>query len=269
MPWQTAKAYIKRLIRSVSAALPLPGPATKFAVICRGRTGSNLLLTLIRSHPRIFSWGEIVGEGTLQQPCLKREILSLGPAAYARRCFNRVAFESALGVKALYYQLEDEYGQRMGVSGLPEVMDFLKSQKDIKIIHLKRKNRLKTFLSIRVAELTSQYMTIEGASEKDGSISISLTPEECEQEFNLIGQWEKFYDAAFQEHERLNLYYDDLVAKRESECNRILDFLNVPRRPLTTPMQKQRKSRLSEAIENFDALKRHFAGTEWAWYFEE
>jgi LPS sulfotransferase NodH len=151
-------------------------------------------------------------------------------------------------------------------------MEFLKSQQDIKIIHVKRRNRLKTLTSIRVAAVTRKFYNTSRTgdqTEKGDNIRIGLTVDECEKEFRLIGKWEELYDDAFRDHEMLEVYYEDLVAQRQVECDRILDFLGVQQRPLTTPMMKQRKSTLSDAIENYDDLKKDFAGTEWAAFFEE
>jgi len=268
MRLQSTRAYGKKIEHLVATALPLPDP-TKFAVITRGRTGSNLLLSLLHSHPRVRQCGEIIGEYALQQPDLKKEILDLGPVLHVSLCFKRTGFESAVGIKVLYYQVENSYGQIWGLDGLPDVMDFLKSQQDIRIIHLKRRNRLKTLTSIHVAALTNNYREVKNQSERVDNIKISLTIDECQQEFRNIGQWEKLYDDAFQDHKILETYYENLVAERQAECDRILDFLSVRRRILTTPMKKQLKSPLSEVIDNYDMLKIHFDKTEWARFFEE
>jgi hypothetical protein len=189
MPLPRARYYGKLILNKIVAALPLPAPA-RFAIITRGRTGSNLLHSLLGSHPRVRAGGEIFGEYMLRQPEMKKEILTLGPALYARRCFDRTGFESAVGIKILYHQIEQPYAWNCGVEGLPEVLDFLKSQEDIKIIHLKRRNRLKTLTSRRVAKLTKKYLEYEEQAARANNIRISLTTDECESEFNSIGQWE-------------------------------------------------------------------------------
>lgn len=63
--------------------------------------------------------------------------------------------------------------------------------------------------------------------------------------------------------------YEDLVVHKERECDRILEFLGVRRRPLKSRMLKQNNRPLAESIKNYDALKRHFKDTEWKQYFEE
>jgi LPS sulfotransferase NodH len=199
-------------------------------------------------------------------------IVKLGPVSYVSRCFKRVGRESAVGIKVLYYHVGERYGRKWGADGLPDAMDFLVSQRDIRIIHLKRRNRLKSLTSMRVAAGTGKYLAtsdVGDQTERGDSARIRLTPDECEEEFRQVQRWEKRFDDAFQDHKLLEVYYEDLVAQRQAECDRILDFLGVARRSLVTRMTKQRKSTLSEVIENYDDLKKHFAGTEWADYFAD
>ncbi len=258
----------KYIVRKAAARLLLPAPII-FVIITKGRTGSTLLNSLFDSHPRIRVCGEVIGEYTLRQPDLRKEILELGALPYVKRCFNRADLESAVGIKILYYQVEHRYGQRWGVDGLPGVLNFLKSQRDIKIIHLKRRNRLKTFASGRVARLTKKYIEYQEETENARNININLTIDECERQFTRIGQWEKYYDDIFQEHKMLEVFYENLVAEQQTECNRLLDFLGVRRKPLSTRFKKQRTNPVSEVIENYEELKRHFSGTEWGRFFDE
>ncbi len=258
----------RRIIRWVAAALQTPEPLP-FAVISRGRTGSNLLLSLLSSHPEIRIYGEIVGEFALRQPDVKQAIMDLGPVPYVARCFERAGLESAVGVKILYYQVEDAYARQWGVEGLPELMEFLKSRKTLRVIHLKRRNRLACLASIRVAALTKQYLVTNDKGSRTDNVSIRLAAEDCEKEFRRIGEWEAHYDEAFQDHEKLEVFYETLVSEWDAECNRVLDFLGVTRRTLTTSMRKQRNVPLSEVIDNYDELRRFFSGTAWACYFEE
>jgi len=203
----------------------------------------------------------------MRQPNRKAEILSLGTAAYVKQCFRRRLFESTIGIKILYYQVEHRYGQRWGVSGLPNVLELLKSQQDIKIVHLKRRNYLKTLASIRFASLTKKYAVREQTKTVD-NFSIELTADECEHEFSRIRQWERLYDDIFKDHKILEIYYEILVTEQGRECDRILDFLSVPRRTLTTGLKKLRKRPLSEVVKNYYELKRYFSRTEWARFFK-
>lgn len=204
----------------------------------------------------------------IQQPGRKEAILSLGPRLYVERSFKRTRFERVVGLKLLYYQVEEEYGEKWGIDGLRDAMDFLKSQRDIRIIHLKRRNRLETLTSLRVAGLTHQYQRREDQAEQGDHLKIALTPDECEQAFGQMAEWEKLCDGAFVDHDMLEVYYENLVAEQRVECHRLLDFLSLTRRTLTSPLRKQRSRPLSDVIENYVELKQHFAETGWGRFFE-
>lgn len=253
----------------VRPAIPflLPAP-TKFAIIARGRTGSNLLLSLLTS-PGIRMCGEVIGESVLRHADRKEAILALGgPARYVQRCFRRERWESAVGIKILYHQFDDCYGQKWGVDDLPSVLELLTSNKHIRIIHMKRRNRLNTLTSIRVAVITEQWSLRDEAKRVD-DVRIKVTAEECEEEFHRIERWERQYDEIFHSHNMIEVYFEDLVSRMDLECNRILDFLGVQRRSLSTPMLRQRTRPVSDIIENYGELKAHFARTEWARFFNE
>lgn len=266
MPSKTTRLIKRTLVQPLAAALMKP-PA-RFVIMSRGRTGSNLLSSLLRSHPAVRVHGEVVGEFVLRDPDQKAEILAVGPREYVKRCLDRALFESTIGVKFLYYQLERDYEETWGVPGLTGVGEFLRSEPDIKVIHLKRLNRLETLTSIRVAAVTKEYQT-RNRSSSANHVRISLAPGDCEEEFNRIGRWERNYDEFFKDHETFDACYETLVAKWQEEFDRILDFLGVRRRILRTSMQKQRSKHLSETIENYEELKANFSGTEWSAFFED
>jgi LPS sulfotransferase NodH len=266
MPSKTKRLIKRKLVQPLAAALMEP-PA-RFLILSRGRTGSNLLASLLNSHPAVRVRGEVVGEAVLRDPDQKAEVLAEGPREYVERCLDRTLFESTVGVKILYYQLERDYEETWGVPGLTDVREFLRSQPDIKVIHLKRLNRLETLASIRVAAITKEYDS-RSRSSSANHIRISLAPGDCEEEFDRIGRWERDYDEFFEDHEIFGACYETLVAKWQEEFDRILDFLGVPRRILRTSMRKQRIRHLSEIIENYEELKTRFSGTEWSAFFED
>ena len=266
MSGKTTRAIRRKLVQPIAAVLKKP-PA-RFIIVSRGRSGSNLLVSLLNSHPAVRVHGDVLGESILRDPDRKAEILSEGPREYVKRCLDRNLFESTIGAKVLYYQLERDYEETWGLPGLTDVREFLRSESDIKVIHLKRLNRLKTFASIHVAAITKEFIS-RNRSGGAGHVRISLAPGDCEREFKQIGQWERDYDEFFEDHEIFDACYETLVARWQEEFDRILDFLDVPRRILRTNLQKQRSKHLSETIENYEELKAHFSGTEWSTFFED
>lgn len=268
---QRIRFFLKRVffssVSSIFSIFPLPEP-TQFAVITRGRTGSSLLLSLLHSHPNIRVHGEVIGEDRLREPYYKDRIKTKGTVPYIKEYLKRSGFESAVGIKILYYQVEQEYEKHWETNGLSNVLAFLKEQKEIKIIHLKRHNYLECFTSIHVAARTKKYTQFKTQSKRESKIQITLPPEDCDKEFNRIDHWESACDQAFKDHDLLEVYYETLATDMKGTCNRILDFLNIPNRALTTRMKKQQQRPLSEVIKNFEDLKKHYEKTKYAWFFE-
>ena len=67
----------------------------------------------------------------------------------------------------------------------------------------------------------------------------------------------------------MEVTYENLAAERDLECDRILDFLGVPRRKLKTRMLKQQTRSLPDIVTNYRMLKEHFDSTEWSSFFVE
>ena len=99
------------------------------------------------------------------------------------------------------------------------------------------------------------------------NITVRLTYEECREEFAKTEQWQQFYDQAFTSHPFLEMYYEDLVAYRRREMTRTLEFLDLKDRDLQSPLVKQNPRTLEEIVENFSELRRRFANTPYAEFF--
>jgi LPS sulfotransferase NodH len=265
MPSFGMRGWAGRALCRVSARL---APPTRFAIVSRGRTGSTLLLSLLDSHPLISQRGEVIGESQLGKEGTRRELQALGPIDYVERCFEKRAREAAVGIKILYYQTSEAYAQRLGVEGLSKVLDYLVSQREVRILHVKRKNRLRTLVSLQVAARTQQYRLL-GDEPRVAEAPLELTPDQCVREFERVDAWEREYDEIFRDHDLLEVLYEDLAASRESESDRVLDFLGLPRRALATAMRKQSRLALPDLIVNYEPLKAHFAATPWARFFED
>jgi LPS sulfotransferase NodH len=272
------KKLTKDLLRASTGRLgeALCSPSTKLVIFSRGRTGSNLLLSLLRSYPQIRHHGEIVGESYLQHDFIRDEINKIGVMPYFEWATRRMLAERVVGVKFLYYQLELEYARRWNVPDLPSLLPVLEERKDLRIIHLKRRNRLATLVSWKLARHTHRWARLDPGplSRSDGSrdsmygkITINLSYDECQDEFAQIEKWERLYDAAFAKHPFVEMYYEDLVADKRGEMARALGLLGLENCELQSPLRKQNTRGLEEVVENFAELQQLFAHTPYADYF--
>jgi hypothetical protein len=82
----------------------------------------------------------------------------------------------------------------------------LGNQRALKVIHIKRKNMLKTHLSLeRALRRRGGWSDISGAGEDN--MPISLDYEDCLKAFVDTREWEREYDAFFEDHDKIDVWY--------------------------------------------------------------
>ena len=270
------KQLTNNLLRASTGRLgdALCSPSTTLVIFSRGRTGSNLLVSLLKSHPQVRQHGEIVGEYYLRNGFVRDEINRIGAVPYFEWATRRMFTERVVAVKFLYYQLEPEYAYRWNVPGLPSLLPVLKERKELRIIHLKRRNLLATLVSWKLAHQTHRWQRpahgrLSHSDSIYGDITIKLSYEECREEFAQTEKWQWFYDTAFAQHPFLEMYYEDLVADRRGEMARALGLLSLESCELQSPMRKQNTRALKDIVENFVELRQHFADTPYADFFTD
>lgn len=249
--------------------LVIKEPPARFLVICNPRTGSNYLLTLLGSHPQIRQLWEPFGPNSLNhKEGVKEKILEMGLVPYLEDIMHRQGVEAIVGFKTLYGQLEDSYSVRHGVPDIADVRQFLKRSDDMKVIHLKRHNKLAIIASLFLAIETKRFL-IHDHQDRETERQVDIPIKSCEWHFNKIARQEKQYDDFFAHHRKIEVYYEELVAQPTLVGSQILEFLGVPDWPLRSRLVKQNIRPLKDVIANYDELKAYFTDTPWACYFTE
>ena len=248
---------------------------TKFIVLGRKRTGSNLIMTSLNSHKNIIPYGEIFnrinprGWGFI--PVGYRNpgdvnLLNEKPVEFiSNRLFrNYPDSVKAVGFKIFYFHTPFHEEQK------DLVWQYLKENNDIKVIHLKRRNILKAHLSEKIALKTRKWVNIfDTNSENFGGVRITLDYDECLRDFEYTRKMEREFDSLFMEHEKLDVFYENLHRNFSEEMEKIQKFLELTPYPLKPQIFKQSRNELHEAITNFDELKYKFSPTEWKCFFED
>ena len=225
---------------------------TKFVIVSHARSGSNLLLNSLNSHYNLKAEHEIfaahnrnIGENF--EPTLNN--------LYGERAANI----HAVGCKIFYYHLNSSEWQKM--SKIP----------NLKVIHLKRKNRLSMIVSMKVAFKTSQWGITEESERIDASEKqVYLDYDFLNNSFANIKKWEEETEKMFDPANICNIYYEELTSKYAETVTSLFDFLGVNRIPveqIKSRHKKQNPEPLSQLIQNFDELKLKFANTPWEDYF--
>jgi LPS sulfotransferase NodH len=244
----------------------------RFIILARGRTGSNYLRGLLNAHSQIIAFGELfrfydsIGwdlppyDEYLKSPDLI-SLMQRDPIQFLeKKVFRKFPKQiAAVGFKMFYYHAQND-------SRKP-VWAFLKDQKNLKVIHLKRNNTLRVVISEMKAMKTNQWTNTTGI-EEDNFVT-SLDYEECLQWFTRTHEFKKQYDIFFKDHPKIDVSYENLSRNYENEVKRIQEFLGVNYESVKPSTYKQSSQPLSKAISNYVELKEQFKNTPWEEFFEE
>lgn len=260
------RSYLRKLAMDIGIK-PKHQDYVKFILLGRSRTGSNFVRGLLNSHEQIIAFGELFKTTQTVEWSLEGyptsgqalELLQTAPAAFMDQVlFGKYPRQiGAVGFKLFYYHAQKD--------GLEEIWPHLQARTDIRVLHIKRRNILRTHLSRERAVRTDRWANVTGEREKEPPIALKY--EDCLQDFIQTRQWEEEYDRFFANHQMLNVVYEELLANFDQQVSLIQDFLEVRRKKLESDTHKQSHQSLSESIANFDELKEKFAGTQWEAFF--
>jgi LPS sulfotransferase NodH len=242
---------------------------TKFIIVSACRTGSNLLRSLLNSHSQILVFGEIFQKSDrigwyLPGYSQKRKLLAIYRKAPAKFVRKKVFSEYPRGISAVGFKYMYEQKKFKSWNSLNP---FFKNNKALQIIHLKRKNILKSYVSLLTALQTEKWVSYTGAQAVPSPVTINY--DECLWQFKKTRTYQEYFDTFFADHPKIEVIYEDLIADRQSEMKRIQSFLGTDYEHLFPSIYKQSHRPLSKAIANYAGLKRDFLGTEWEMFFED
>ena len=225
---------------------------TRFIILSRSRTGSNLLLSLLNSHPNVQAEWEIFArlEG---EPHDRRLARTFG------RQPRRIR---AKGFKLFYYHpLDDDSGA---------LWRDLVADPSLRVIHLKRRNILRCLVSRKIAAQRDAWSAdAEQPAEAAQRKAVSFTASELQEGFSQTRSWEHMGDRDFRRHRLLSLAYEDLAAQPAATLERVQRFLGLPPVRLNSDMKKQNPEPLRQLVANYDELKQAFDGSPWSLFFDE
>lgn len=219
---------------------------TRFALIGHARTGSNLLLDIFRSSPEVEMFHEIfsadnriIGQGFEDTiSCLYKE--------YAR-CIR------AVGCKIFYNHMTQN-----------EWLEFERLN-EFKIIHLMRRNRLQTLVSLAIAfktdiwQQTNYHRKIPVDRKR-----VRLEPENLIPQIMQIENWESETRDRFAHRDVLEIYYEDLVNNFDEIAEKAIRFVGAERwNSNRVAYKKQNPESLAQLISNFDEVSEALRNTPW------
>jgi LPS sulfotransferase NodH len=239
------------------------------------RTGSTMLVQLLRSHPEICSHSELFSPNKITGMTGVYLQKSREEPGFIERLSNERDRDP---IKFLYKIALDSQGRK--VVGfklkhdelvLPEyktLRDEIAGDLDFRIIHLRRENLLRRFLSWHIANHITHITLAVGPQAIPEVPRVRLDPNKCQRDFETTEKREKEFRELFAKHQSFSISYEELVSGNSDKVSALLSFLEVSPRELTTTTKKLGNDDLRKAIANFDELRAHFAGSRFANFFE-
>ncbi|HEY8935215.1 MAG TPA: Stf0 family sulfotransferase [Cyclobacteriaceae bacterium] len=217
---------------------------TPFVILCAPRSGSTLLHTCLNFHPHIKSYGEILREH-FESNNIDKNVTGL---------VKRLAFKphsvncKAVGLKVFY----EYYNQSHYAACFQEVVD----RKDVKIIHLIRKDILKLYVSLKIAERTNVWSTGKTSTHERGVDQITIDTADYLQFRNEYWQHQQLFTNMFQDHAMLEISYEALAEHPDDVLKHVQQFLGVKPQQLKTLLKKQSKDDVKMHITNYDEVQK-------------
>lgn len=262
MPLQTVLPVLAKSIRSPQKAINRlsyygtkaigSSNFTKFIVLTKARSGSNLLLSLLDCHSNVYVRGE--------------EFKDVTPATYKNvwdfHWAKQPYFIKAAGLKIFY-----DHPQ---TGDCPKLWDDLIADRSIKVIHLIRKNSLQAFLSLQLAKKNDVwYLKQSDRKTNYDPGTITIDPDALLNAHNQALENQQKFDDLFRDHAIQHLYYEDLANNQLETVHKATEFLNLPLHKPHTDEKKAVTKPIRDVIKNYDELKTHFSGTELESFFDE
>jgi LPS sulfotransferase NodH len=230
-------------------------PKTRFLILCEARTGSNWLCGLLQSHPQILCHHEVFHaheqfyaagfrDGRLSRLGTLAE-RDADPFGFLERLWREDFGCDAVGFKLLAGQATAVREQLLG-------------DQDVKKVLLRRRSRVRAYLSLLRAQETGCW-----SHASYGGLRVTIDPQRL---LEFCTKYDEFYDSlrsSLDSRVTFEIDYEDLLAG-PADLERLLEYLDVSpcARELRPFNARQSNNSLREAILNYEELCLALNGTE-------
>lgn len=243
---------------------------SRFVVLAAPRTGSNWLCSMLDSHPEVLCHHELFNPAGIHAALSWRggavDAVDVGavlgtqaerdraPLDFVARVWSRARGCRAVGFKLNRGQNEAAFTAVLADRGVRKIL-------------LRRDNRLKTFVSERIAARTGLWESYPDSPRSQEQVRIRVDLGELRRHIDENRAYYGSLTAELAGQDVLALRYEDLVADgaHASETGAwrpVFDFLGVGAAELKAETRKQNATDLRQIILNFDEVAAALQGTE-------
>ena len=232
-----------------------------YMIACAARTGSTMLVRLLRSHPQLISHGEVWGgdamvgmDGHLAESCEQQpgfqQALEQQRFEHPERVLYKHFFD-ARGAQACGFKLKfDELVQPRW----QEVRRLVETDTDISIVFLHRDDLLQRYLSHQVVLRQTGVTNVPSGGVLPLIEPFEVDIDDCIADMTETRRRRCEFEAAFAAHPCLHLHYEALAADPQGECDRMFDFLGLPSALVRMATEKLVREPPQRLVLNYDAL---------------
>jgi len=230
----------------------------RFVVLAAPRTGSNWLCSMLNSHPEVLCHHEIFNPEGIHYALDHRQgdlnLGTLADRAHAPLSLLERLWRQNFGKRAVGFKLNR--GQDSAV------FQHVLSNTEIRKVVIRRKNRIKTYVSEMVAESTGRWESYDFSASGQSGFTIKVELASLLQHIALNQRYYDEIDHALTSTRQpyLEVIYEDLM--HEEEWKRILNFLDVSllHSSLKPGTKKQNSNDLRTLISNYAEIEAALEG---------
>lgn len=254
----------------------------RYIIVCESRTGSTMLSTALQTHNEVCAHGEVLQPRQFRKETQDDKLEFYGvnykddPATNMRDYFREKLIESPLdyvkefvfyqgrfksvGFKFKYEELSDPL--------FKEVTDYVASEKDIKIIHLQRKNLWERYRSGFIARyITKQYNSTDKQLVVDTNKKFELDIKKIQEDFDQTNDWVNYYSELFSSHKVINFTYEEFNENAQKCFDSVCDLLKISKFEWKPRTKKIQQISDNDLFENMDEVREYFAKTNYSKFF--
>lgn len=237
---------------------------TTFVILCLGRVGSELLVSLLDSHPDVCCYGEVFTPPyephEWSDPRLPDGVRAFVDSEQDDPRLYIAELASACDAAAFGFKLP-----LSSIKAHPDAVTLL-DDADLRVIRLTRENLLAQHVSGILAFKTGLWKQ-GGGKESYGGAVHRVDPARCKRALVSLEAREKEMDRLAEGHPTIRLTYEELVVG--SGIDEAQRLVGVEPRALSSPHRKVRTRPLRETIENWDELSAELRGTRFERFLVE
>lgn len=161
-------------------------------------------------------------------------------------------------IKAVGFCLH-RVGARFG--NWPDLWEILQDMKDLYIISLRRENLLRRYWSFQIRTIQD----LKNQSPEPRPFDKDRLIADFERQTKKIAE----FDERFSDHPLITVTYEELCNNYQPTMSRVQEFLGLDHVELQPGTNQRLTPKISEKVTNYEELKRDFADTPWAHFFDE